>query len=320
MVITLFHSTVREHRKIKNEISNMGKKQRGQMSRKRRAVSPVISTLILSAAVLAVTVIASFLALNILELQSQQTEFSQATSNLQILAEIVENTGIKPGSGSFIRFNQRTGGIGYEENSQPLNLVVYNGTSSANNNWTLTNKPLNVTYRGGSLVSTFNQIIRPSNNNMNNLTYTQLNNNNTLIVSDQTNPFGLLTQRQLDGSWLNLDFNRVRIETGSTINVGRDQYQLVTVTFFNVTHGEFRGSGSLDVKVQNNGVDLKQFYYYHGGDPSKNVNISLFHGSIPASLPSICLRSQGCYSIPADSNTKGIIVMVTISNLKLETL
>jgi len=290
------------------------------MGRKRRAVSPVISTLILSAAVLAVTVIASFLALNILELQSQQTEFSQAKSNLQILAEIIENTGIKPGSGSFIRFNERTGGIGYAEDSLPLNLVVYNGTTSANNIWTLTNKPLNVTYRGGSLVSTYNQIIRPSNNKINNLDYTKINSTNTLIVSNQTNPFGLLTQRQSNGPWLNLDFNRVRIETGSTINVGNDQYQLVTVTFFNVTHGVFRGSGSLDVKVQNIGINLKQFYYYHGGNTANHVNISLFHGSIPVNLPSDCSSSKGCYSIPADSNTNGIIVMVTVSNLEMETL
>ena len=294
----------------------MGKTKQGQHGRKRRAVSPVISTLIISAAILTVTVIASFLSLNMLELRSQQTEFSQASSNMQILSEIIEDTGVKPGAGSFIRFNVRTGGLGYETNpGKTLSLVILGNGGAARNITSLTSNPLNVTYRAGRLVSTFDEAV----SKLNNLEYNQINGTNTLIIPGLASPMGLLTQRQENGAFLRLDFNRIRIVNSSLVNVGNDQYQLFTVTFFNVyvKPNSFYGSSNLEVKVQNNGSStFKQYTYFS----NSTVNIIATYDESIWISPGICEEAQGCFSIPVNNSIKGVIVMVVISDLDLSTL
>jgi len=249
----------------------------------------VISTLIISAVVLAVTAVASFLGMNVLELQSQLAEFDQAKTNMQILGEVIEDIGVKPGSGSFIRFNERTGGLGYVVDGEPMKLVVTDGTTL--NEITLSNSPMSMTYRGGRLVGTYDTIIKGDEN---------------LIVSGLARPLGFLRQQQSDGAWLVLDFNRIRIVDGTIVNVGGDQYYLVTVTFFNVTHGTFRGSGNLDVKVQNIGMNqpIQLPTYYN------QVTISVSCNGVTETSPPITQPPE----------TEGVIVMVTVSNVEVSTL
>lgn len=266
----------------------MRKTQRFQSGRKRRAISPVISTLIISASVLVVTGIASFLALNVLELQSQQTEFDQARSNMQILASIIEDTGVKPGAGSFIRFNERTGGLGYVD-TNPLTVTTKVNGAPADLLISV-DKPLNLTYRGGRLVSTFDE----------NVTGTP-----DLMIEGLATPMGFISQQQANGAWLNLDFNRVRIVTGNDVTVGNNKYQVVTVTFFKVSvdPGNFTGSGNLEVKVQNEKIQPTQYTY------SGDVTITVSHGTATKD-----------YTITKAGSSAGIIVMVNVSDLKISTL
>jgi hypothetical protein len=267
--------------------------------RRKIVESIVISALIISGAVLVVTAVAAFLATNILELQSQHAEFEQGKANMGILSEIVEDVGVKPGAGSLIRFNQRTGGLGYVVESRPLMLSISNATTA--DLMTLSSSPMNMTYKAGRLVGTFNSTVKGKDD---------------LAITGLSSPLALLKQQQANGAWLQLDFNRVRIVDESIVNVGGNQYYVVTISFFNVTPGVFRGSDSLDVKVQNTGVNSPtQFNYYHhdASTLSSNPNvvtITLSYGGITESAP----------AITQPSNTRGIIVLVTVSNLELSTL
>ncbi len=262
-----------------------------QPHRKRQAVSPVISTLIISTSVLIVTGASGYLALNMLELQSQHTEFDQGRFNMQTLEELIEDTGVKPSSGSFIRFNERTGGLGYIiDNSRPIVLRVDDGTTTTN--VPLTSAPMNVTYRAGRLVGTYNSVVKGKDD---------------LIISGLAAPLGVVKQQQANGAWLTLDFNRVRVVNGTMVNVGSDRYQLITITFFNVTavRGEFTGSGNLEVKIQN----VRTYSPVPPVVATNDVTLTVSYGSIQESL-----------FISKETGSTGIIVMVSVSNLEMSTL
>lgn len=83
-----------------------------KVSKKRKGVSPVVSTIIISAILLIILVVAAFVSTNILEMQVTNTEFEQAKSSMLALNQVIQDVALRPGSGSYLQFNQRSGGIG----------------------------------------------------------------------------------------------------------------------------------------------------------------------------------------------------------------
>src|SRR3990170_104866 len=87
-----------------------------------RAVSTVITTIILSAVLLGILVVASFVAVNILDMQMASTEFEQAKTNMLLLNDIIQDVSLRRGSGGYVQFNQRTGGIGIASTTENINV------------------------------------------------------------------------------------------------------------------------------------------------------------------------------------------------------
>ena len=87
-----------------------------------RAVSTVITTIILSAVLLGILVVASFVAVNILDMQMASTEFEQAKTNMLLLNDIIQDVSLRRGSGGYVQFNQRTGGIGIASATENINV------------------------------------------------------------------------------------------------------------------------------------------------------------------------------------------------------
>lgn len=94
-----------------------------QNSRKTRGISPVISTIIISGTLLVILVIASFVATNLLELQVANTEFEQAKTSMLLLDEVIQDVALRPGSGGYVQFNQRSGGINVIQSTETLRIL-----------------------------------------------------------------------------------------------------------------------------------------------------------------------------------------------------
>jgi len=86
-------------------------------------ISPVITTIIISATLLIILVIASFVSTNILELQVASTEFEQAKTNMLLLDEVIQDVALRPGAGGYVQFNQRSGGINIINSPETLKLL-----------------------------------------------------------------------------------------------------------------------------------------------------------------------------------------------------
>jgi len=87
-----------------------------------KGVSTIISTIIITGTLLIILVIASFVSANVLDMQIANTEFEQAKTNMLTLDETIQDVALRRGSGGYVQFNQRSGGIGINITTQKLTL------------------------------------------------------------------------------------------------------------------------------------------------------------------------------------------------------
>lgn len=75
---------------------------------KRNAMSVVLSTIFLAAAILTITLAAVFVSNVVLQQQLDQSEFEQAQNNVLTLVDIIEHVSVTPGSSGYVQMNLRT--------------------------------------------------------------------------------------------------------------------------------------------------------------------------------------------------------------------
>jgi type II secretory pathway pseudopilin PulG len=195
-----------------------------------KAVSHVISTIIISASLLIILASAAFVATNILNIQVANTEFEQAKANMLLLDEVIQSAALRRGSGGYTQFNQRSGGINIIQTDQTLKII---GSDSQE----LYAAPNLVTlvYAGGSQVAGSDTPLRGGNSLSVNLT-------------------GALSYVRVEtgnGTQISLDYNRVRIIPTGIIMVGVESYNIIEITLIRLIQGETRGSGIVYVRAQN---------------------------------------------------------------------
>jgi len=213
-----------------------------------KAISPVISVVLISGVLLLVLIMATFVANNILELRVQNTEFEQAKTNMLLLDEIIEEAGLKHSSGSYAQFNLRSGAINIVK-SNPGNITVL-----VNGQQVINSEILSIIYRAGSLVSSTN---------------TSLRGVSSLIIRGAASSLGYLRIETEGGVKIKLDYNRIRIVEGETA-----EYNLIEILFFQLIRGQMGGSGTLRVKAQNKGIFIESYTY-----ASNTVTITVRVGS-----------------------------------------
>lgn len=94
-------------------------------SAKKKAISPVISTIILSAGLLIVLLVASVVATAFLDTQIVNTEFEQAKTNMILLNDVIQDVSLRQGSGGYVQFNQKSGGVGITTSQQEYEIIAY---------------------------------------------------------------------------------------------------------------------------------------------------------------------------------------------------
>src|SRR5579875_1173207 len=134
---------------------------------RRRALSEVISTTILVAAMLIIVIGVMGFAIDLFNTQTQEAEFSQAQNGVVSLAQSVDSILPSQGSGAYVTFNARSGGpdffSGYDTMSLNVASTSYalqcsSGLLAVKSGSTVTACGLSTptgefAYRAGSLVS-----------------------------------------------------------------------------------------------------------------------------------------------------------------------
>jgi hypothetical protein len=230
----------------KNCVNGEGKmadnKIEGESEVWRKAISPVISVVLISSVLLLVLTMATFVSNNILELKVQNTEFEQAKTNMLLLNEVIEEAGLKYNSGSYVQFNLRSGALEIIENNDNMTISI-NGSQVA------TSRTLSIIYRAGKLVSSSNLNIKGSG---------------SLIInaSGSLDSLGYLRIRGDGEARIELDYNRIRIRQniGAAVINGKE-YDILEIMFFQIERKSGGGSGLLRVKAQNKGIFVESHVY-----------------------------------------------------------
>lgn len=231
----------------------------------KRAISNVISTIILTGILLTILVIASFVSMNILSAQIVSTEFEQAQSSMLLLDSTIQDVALRPGAGGYVQFNEREGGIGITTTTDSLSITVQDSSHQVS-----FNNLLQLVYSGGTLASA---AVNPSTG------YTSLRGDPANAYVTLTQGLGYLRLQQDNGAKIKLDYDRVRIvSTGLVDSQGTN---LVQVTLIHLKKVDISaGSGTVNFMVQNiqNIPTTWQF-------DTPNISITVQRTSTPPQLP-----------------------------------
>lgn len=228
----------------------------------KRALSPVISTVILTSVLLVILVVATFVSLNILSLQMASTEFDQAKSNMLLLDTTVQDASLRPGSGGYVQFNERTGGIGLmNQTADSVTITVTGGMTMQSISFTGLNQ---FVYRGGSLASA---AVNPS------VGYNPLRGNLSYAYVNMSQSLGFLRLEQDNGAKIKLDYDRVRITSTGLID---SETNIIQVNFIHLIKGVTSGSGTVNVQVQNVQTETTTWQF-----PTGLVSLTVEHDTSP---------------------------------------
>lgn len=223
-----------------------------EMSKK--AISPVISAVMLTSVLLVILTVSTFIANNILELKVQSTEFEQAKTNMLLLDEIISEAGVKYGSGSYVQFNLRSGALNIIRGDDKIKVFINNGVEPV-----IEFQTLSVVYRAGSMVFSPPADLRGSK---------------VLIVEGAAASLGYIRIEPESPVQIKLDYNRIRVIEVGTAVINRTERNILQIVFFQLESKSVGGSGIIRIRAQNRGIFVETLEY-----DSHIVKISVQLGS-----------------------------------------
>ena len=281
-------------------------KRKGRL--KRRALSSVISTLILTSVMLSIALLVMGFASNMFAIQSQSVEFDQAKNIMINFAGIIEQVSSNQGSSGYVLFNPKAGGPSFLTNVGTMTVTLFSNSTAPSTNITLISGSYNTfKYRGGYLSSVVEKsYLRGADGT---ITY---NNNSTL---------GSIYVEQANGSWIVLDYARIGVLNLGIFNFSKginstgyltfEMVNLIQVQYLNLTRGSFSGGGSI-----NTVATCKNTYINYTRIPANyslpNYNLTVTMKLAPVGKPvnSLSLRVD----LPNNYDT---IVMVVSSDVEV---
>ncbi|MEM2127501.1 MAG: hypothetical protein QXH67_04680 [Candidatus Bathyarchaeia archaeon] len=216
--------------------------KRNRKPKNTRGISPVISTVIISGTLLIVLAIASFVSMNILELQLASTEFEQAKSNMLLLDEVIHDVAMRRGSGGYVQFNQRAGGIGIKEEEMTFKVIVNGSQIYPEEGESI--KLISIIYRGGSFASGSEADLRG---------------NKTALIVGMGDMLSYLRVEFDNGIIIKLDYNRIRVVDMGEFEINGTPTKFVGINFIRLIMGNMGGSGTINFKVKNISNSPKTF-------------------------------------------------------------
>ncbi|MEM1986383.1 MAG: hypothetical protein QXG36_04270 [Nitrososphaeria archaeon] len=217
--------------------------------RKKKGLSEVVTSVILTGIMLSIALIAMGFANNMFAIQSESTEFDQAKNIMTNLAEIIEHVSTKQDSSGYVKFNSRTGGPSFVRNAKSLTITVqalYTPTDTipyhSQNLFSVQCNHLK--YRGGSLATAAGKYF--------------IRGTEVPILSNNNASMGCVYVEQSDGAWIVIDYARVNVLNLGKFNFSKgisattrlpifELVNIVQVSYINLIPGTFSGSGSIYV-------------------------------------------------------------------------
>ncbi len=200
------------------------------MLKSRKALSEVVSTVIIAGSLLVMAAIASWLAVSMFEVQSQQAELERAKEAFKNLAEAIEDVAAKPGASAYVRFSPRAGGVEIQQDYATITVTIgsfsYSDTIGA------------IRYRGGPYASVSSRVIIRGGAGT-----------NSHIVGDSETPIVWVYTDPAKGKYVYLDTARVKVTELGTITVNGDTYKVVEVLLIKLEYGSASSAAIVDTKV-----------------------------------------------------------------------
>jgi hypothetical protein len=202
---------------------------------RRIGASVVISTVIIAATVLMITVAALSFSNSMLNVQLDNSEYEQAKNMLVTLADMIEDVSASPLSSHYVRYNMRTSRPCFLSGTNTISVTVAGQT-------VIQGKTGIIEVGGGALASSPGM--------------TNLLGSDCLIVNDVSNPLARVYALQSGGAFAILDYSRVKVtnlgcfyydDAGNGLN---GYLNAVRIAFVNLTIGPVSGSGSVDISVR----------------------------------------------------------------------
>ncbi len=211
-----------------------------------------IETVIITSILLSSIIAVLFYAYNVVESNSQNIEFSNAKILMKYLADAIEQISLGSGGARYVRIPVRSGAPGYVRDNTTLRIFVEGEMVFEDN-------PDIIIYRGGPLVSTVFEVIRPE---------LRPEIKNELIV-DLNDPIVVAYTIQRGGALIVIDTLRVRagclgIYTVMTAG-GARKYHVYELMYTVLNVYGFHGTDGITIIVENQGIE-SQMKIYDGKD------------------------------------------------------
>ncbi len=222
--------------------------------RTRFGLSEVVTTVILVAIILTSVILTFGYATYVIGIQDASNEFSQDQGIVTSFENMIVGLIYTPDSSAFIQFNFRTSGPSFEQTGRSITLAISqqngpNYTPLAANNASIAVFRI----KGGSNVATMDS---------------NLVGNNSILLTDASQPIGRVMVNQSQGAWVSLDYARVRINylgISTFYNgTGLEEFNVVEVTYLNLTRGMWLGGNFLTISARNSGVLSYQLFPVFG--------------------------------------------------------
>ena len=233
----------------------------------KRAMSQIISTVIIAGSLLIIAAIASWLSASMFEIQSQQAELERAEDAFNALATIIEECAAKPGSSAYVRFNPRTGGVEVLRDYASITITI-GGISNFTNTDILA-------YRGGAFSTIPGLVIIRGDETVQRRGSSWRNESLIIDVDDSDVPIAWVYEEHSGGAYVYLDCIRVKINDLGEITVNDTRYRVVEVLFIRLTYGEARGGEVVDVKVSGLNKTVNQYVFQGPSSVSIQVQVDL---------------------------------------------
>jgi len=212
----------------------MRKKSMKELMRDNRG-SEVLSSLIIAATILIITIISASVATWMIGIQAAKAEYEAAKESMIELADIVEEVGSKMYSSSYVKFNCRYGGLDFLKNSTHIQVTL---ETSAENITLIDAYTSSLRYRGRTSFPVTEEYVRGGEV--------------SIVVGEASPIVSIYTELDENGYptiWLRGESIRL-VEAGTRYLESRGYnvtvYQLI---FFRMTIGATFGSGSLNIRV-----------------------------------------------------------------------
>lgn len=282
------------------------------MKRRTRGISTALSTVILSATIISVSIFSAYVATDLFEAQNQQAEYDQAKELMFALAVAVDSVALKEGSATFVRFNPRAGGIGFVRSWGHITVKITNGTYSE----TVIDEDLNaVLYRGGSRATVGTMSVLRGNKVTSPNWYEDY-----LALAPGSVPITWVYTQQYHGAKIWLESARVMLTelgifpysktlpNGSLVS---DVVKIVELKFTRLDYGyTVSGSSILDVKARCENIDVEQ-YRFSGSNINIDVTVTIKSPEYASSLQTYTKT----YTVKSEG--KPIVVYLSTSNVNL---